>query len=193
MTSSSKRPWFRFHLLTAVMMMIAAGALLSLEMKVDREPRDDDFGSWQTVIERRGFPMVCWSRATYADKNLPGDRKVIRLGISLLRIPYQDSTWRYAAAAVDVLVFILALFAVAGLCESILRSRGGTVESEASASILSSRRFRFLLMLFLTVPTAGSFLLFNSTDKIEGNSIRVQKPAQDDQPVLRRVETVSGR
>ena len=125
MTSSPKRPWFRFHLLTAVLLVIAAGALLSLEMKVDRESYDDSAGDWHTVIERRGFPMVCWSRTAYANKNPPSDGKSIKLGISMLRFPYQYSTWLYGAAAVNFLVCILASFAVALVSESLLRRSEG--------------------------------------------------------------------
>jgi hypothetical protein len=33
MTSSPKRPWFRFHLLTAVLLSLAAGSLIALQTK----------------------------------------------------------------------------------------------------------------------------------------------------------------
>ena len=57
MTSSPNRPWFRFHLLTAVLMMIAAGGLLGVNLSLlnDRIARDDHY----TVIDCYEFGLPC--------------------------------------------------------------------------------------------------------------------------------------
>jgi hypothetical protein len=41
MTSSPKRPWFRFHLLTAVLMMLASALLMPVVIEIVRMWRGD--------------------------------------------------------------------------------------------------------------------------------------------------------
>ena len=50
MSEKPKRPWFRFHLLTAMLMMLSAGAFLGLNLK--RRPDPPFAGTCQ------GWPLV---------------------------------------------------------------------------------------------------------------------------------------
>ena len=50
-----KRPWFRFHLLTAVLMTIAAGAMLYPCVQFCRPVIKD---GWAGKLAERGFNMV---------------------------------------------------------------------------------------------------------------------------------------
>ena len=51
MSDRPKRPWFRFHLLTAVLMMLATGTLLYANMRTCFEfvPRGEEVYSWSTT------------------------------------------------------------------------------------------------------------------------------------------------
>ena len=51
MTSGPKRPWFRFHLLTAVLMMIAAGSLVGTNMR----DRGDGTHGWPCCMH---YPLI---------------------------------------------------------------------------------------------------------------------------------------
>ena len=123
MSEKRKRRWFRFHLLTAVLMMVGAGIVLLLEFKAERSVTAD--GSWRTEIEQRGFPFVCWSKTVAVD---------LKSNVRLVLQPDRQSTCNpdLPDGILDAFKFVLdgatataLLFAVAFTCESLLRRREG--------------------------------------------------------------------
>src|SRR5579864_7254057 len=55
MSEKPKRPWLRFHLSTAIVMMIVVGGLLWANTRLT-DRLDDPFGSF---VECRGWPLTC--------------------------------------------------------------------------------------------------------------------------------------
>ena len=56
MTSNPKRPWFRFHLLTAVVMMFAAGGALWIDVRVFRLNHAEVARGWPLPLYTRSLP-----------------------------------------------------------------------------------------------------------------------------------------
>ena len=59
MSDSPKRPWFRFHLVTAVLMMVAAGGLLCANITSGQfaYPRYN----FPVAEYVRGWPVIAWN------------------------------------------------------------------------------------------------------------------------------------
>jgi hypothetical protein len=114
MSEKSKRHWFRFHLLTAVLMMFAAGGILSVALtgrRIVQESIRDTSASppWDTfpapdLGERHyGWPMVAYCSYEVAIEN----------------------RWYGIGAAIDATVGLLFIGSVAFVSESLLRRREG--------------------------------------------------------------------
>ena len=106
MSDTTKRPWFRFHLLTAVLMLFMASALLWLEViPTHSQPL------WG--VTRQGWPWVM----RYEYTLLASEEAA-----TLAEYPPMF-TWIWTNVAKDVMVYALTLVAVAFVSESILRRR----------------------------------------------------------------------
>ena len=116
MTSSPKRLWFRFHLLTAVLMMVAAGLAMSLSFQQRPYYADDwsptAYDAKQTIGTAQGWPL-----AFHVTDNIDfGDGEIIVLPVS---------KWNYGSLAVDIFALFPVLAAVALISEFLIRRREG--------------------------------------------------------------------
>ena len=120
MSDKPKRPWFRFHLLTAVLLMLAAGGIMSANL-IGYEGRAvsvEYFNEKGVMHERRwGWP---WP-AAYSTQYPPLGREL------LLEIGTMDkhnaSGYVTKHVVYDVCVGALILAAIALVSESLLRRR----------------------------------------------------------------------
>ena len=125
MTSSPKRPWFRFHLLTAVLMMVVTGELLLANaagrFTENLTPRSTSnfLGGW---IDR-GWPLPFY-RIVFLCNGAPSSKQVsarIAEGIFC-----DDKIPRLVLplyAVIDGAVAITLLIIVATISESLIRRR----------------------------------------------------------------------
>ena len=134
MTSSPKRPWFRFHLLTLVLMMFVAGFSLmeNLHPQIDvfreyvdtsREPSDmpPSIGLFQKL--RYGWPFKFHSflREESETQVETHDSRVRNSPDGIL---YEDaSQWNWWWLAADVVFCILLMTITALVSESLIRRR----------------------------------------------------------------------
>ena len=103
MTSSPKRPWFRFHLLTAVFMALAAGGVVWLNATLRWSPLQVD------VFKYYGFPLAICTKYYTA-----------------LHSEY-ESDWIFSPLAIliDAALALSIIGLVALISESLLRRRKG--------------------------------------------------------------------
>jgi hypothetical protein len=121
--SSPKRPWFRFHLLTAMLLMIAAGGFLWANIRSHDAPSELS-GTW------KGFPFPMFSE-THPRLPFGGEGNVILwqhdsyFKVGPIRFAFQDNGWCYGLIAVNVLTGVVGLIGVALVSEYLLRRREG--------------------------------------------------------------------
>jgi hypothetical protein len=112
MTSSPKRPWFRFHLLTAVLMMFAAGGLLWANTLI--RPFPIDLGEGLTKhVAGQGWPQ-CYLQTNKGAEDLGCSIKVEEEGI----VDYPPLLFDFLCGAIILMVIALT-------SESLLRGREG--------------------------------------------------------------------
>jgi hypothetical protein len=104
-----KRRWFRFHLLTAVLMMVTAGGMVGANSIRHTSP--ELLASPFTV--GYGWPEIALSRP---------DDEFIQM-FEDIRVPTR--AWNKGAIVVNVLVAVLVISVAGFLCESLLRRREG--------------------------------------------------------------------
>ena len=142
MTSSPKRPWFRFHLLTAVLMMLAAALSMFLNLNVARErpiaaasPNRISPEELQNIyVEYWGFPVRMGVRIVYIGQNpqivADGDKIESSIGdpdgipVPILYRP----VLRHMAISRAILNLVFGIIAVAGVAfvsEWLIRRREG--------------------------------------------------------------------
>ena len=114
MTSSPKRPWFRFHLLTAVLMMLAAGGMMWLNLckRLVDLPAD---GAYETEPLIYGWPL---NFAYHGPRSF-------RTGLGMTWGDGVTTLFFWRGVIVDVVVFILILVCVTSCIEFLLRRREG--------------------------------------------------------------------
>ena len=107
MTSGPKRPWFRYHLLTAVLMMIAASGMVWTNMR----GYESDFEIFipSTVTAADPIQVLCYG--------WPVRCCVAQVGV--------DTIWNARSVFVNVLVAVGILAAVALVSKSLFRRREG--------------------------------------------------------------------
>jgi hypothetical protein len=112
MTSRPKRPWFRFHLLTAVLMLLAAGGmmLLNASRRLERfsfvvKPghHRHEYGWPATAMETFGDPYI----------------------------------WRASGVVIDICVSVCVVMALALISESLIRRREAASHERAEAAMVS--------------------------------------------------------
>ena len=112
MTSSPKRPWFRFHLLTAVLMMVAAGYLLRQNcMRVETETGSDmaaaDAMVRMTAYVTDPYYVYGWPSTIYSTGKFD------------LYVPH----WHFKGVIINASTAISVLVAVACVSEWLIRRR----------------------------------------------------------------------
>ena len=117
MTSSAKRPWFRFHLLTAVLMMIAAGGfiLANIHQRRIEQSRIDIFEA--------GFPSS--KMLTFFPDGKLTINFIIGWPTQMFTIGADVYLLNYFMLFENIGALALTLFAVAYATESLLRRREG--------------------------------------------------------------------
>lgn len=132
MSEKPKRPWLRFHLVTAIFMVATAGCLLGANLRARYRlvPGDSDFGIsdilWQHAY---GWPiealLVLEQTGIGGEFRENGD--VIALTGSKIPEPETGSSiwtvWFGYRIALDVLVAVAILLAVAFISEWLIRRR----------------------------------------------------------------------
>ena len=123
MSETPKRPWFRFHLLTLVLMMFAAGVFLWANVRDSAAPAGLN-GTW------RGFPFPMFSemhpRIPFGnDSNVLLWRHDLYFNIGPIRFEYHDNGWCYGLVVINALIGVVVLAAVACVSESLIRRREG--------------------------------------------------------------------
>ena len=126
---SEKPSWFRFHLLTLVLMMIGASGLMMANFHRQDSPPESD---WVGAVCGFPFPAYSTLRQPYGDE-LRG--RPIRLGCNLLRLSPPDykvgpflltygiNGWSFALVVINFCICLIAVGGVALLSESVLRRR----------------------------------------------------------------------
>ena len=125
MTTNPKPPWFRFHLLTAVVMMVAAGGwlLLNLQATTNRQELQistPEFGIVPCYIDwtHRGFPFVYSQHSPKISEDAL--RRITGRPPNFLKtLGNSPSTW----IALNAVAGIVVLLAVLAISESFLRRR----------------------------------------------------------------------
>jgi hypothetical protein len=145
MSEKPKRPWFRFHLLTAVLVMLATASLLYLNLQVAQEGVEEaSFGIRSSPSGKMGSEYwskasIGWPCAFYEQRQLLAKAYVEHLDPSA--VPAAEPTAigdmlraaddpsidirrvAYAKLWLDVCIAMASLTVVAILSESILRRR----------------------------------------------------------------------
>ena len=105
-----KRPWFQFHLSTAIVLMFVAGGILwaNLQERIVYEFYADLIFC---EVHGRGLPL-CFQRLT---SQTEGSDEVTHL--------YGTMSWRYDGLAVDLVLALVVLLAVGSICEWLIRRR----------------------------------------------------------------------
>src|SRR5947209_215947 len=115
MTSTPKSRWFRFHLLTAVLMMVAVGIIIRNNMV--GTAGSEEYGLLTSI--EYGWPMpfltAYWKTETGLEISSLG-------GLSVEKVSYG---WSIKGLLTDVWVAATAMIAVALVSEFILRRREG--------------------------------------------------------------------
>lgn len=118
MTTPGTRRWFQFHLATAVVVvMIVAGILVAMELRLERK-QSGDIG-WSTVTESRGFPLPCWSHGVMTGE-------IVREGVR----SWTDYNSTYFL--LDALFVVAVLVAVTFFSESVVRRSGARARGPAA-------------------------------------------------------------
>ena len=105
MSDKPKRPWFRFHLLTAVLMMLAASGALWWELTAANDG----------IFRRFGWPLTAYRVATDYGALL----------ISLMTSDDGRPVFYGKAIFVDSIIALGGVLAIGILCELLLRRREG--------------------------------------------------------------------
>lgn len=108
MTTPTPRRWFQFHLATAVLAMLVTGALIPLELRIDRHVAETFSGIPIDRVEERGFPWV-YSYQRFFDADW-GSTIVVG-----------EKTFSVQHLLLDAVFGVLLVTAVAFTCEFILR------------------------------------------------------------------------
>jgi len=109
MSDKPKRPWFRFHLLTALLMMFVAATMIWLNCHVRIEPLEIGDGVSSVVpIGHAGWPAELYWKWGAGWPEHAGDHKWILSGIGI-----------------DAAVFVGVVLATALCSEFLLRRREG--------------------------------------------------------------------
>ena len=124
MSDKPKRSWFRFHLLTAVLMMVAAGGMLwvnfdkrdSYTLILDVEPMPADEKPAYEIF-KQGWPLVWRERS---DDGYVPRRRMKRAGTPF----YVDPSFA-VAVTINILVAAGIILAAAFVSESLIRRREG--------------------------------------------------------------------
>lgn len=114
MSAKPKKRCFRFHLLTLVLIVLAAGAAMSLSFR-ERAYYPPDwsptaYDADQTIGTQRGWPLAFH----VTDHVEFGDGEIIALPVS---------RWSYGSLAVDIFALFPVLATVAFISESLIRRR----------------------------------------------------------------------
>jgi hypothetical protein len=136
MNSNPKRPWFRFHLLTAVLIMVTAGGVIGINFTAQRLPpfKGAVYGWPYYVVEDLSFE----EHGEFENKDnqflnnltnaIPAERGVtietinnVEDKILEVKITARDKSLSHLL--LDAGVFLLILAAVALISESIIRRR----------------------------------------------------------------------
>jgi hypothetical protein len=149
MSDNPRRRWFQFHLSTAVLVMFAAGGLISVnsvkhtryvvaELECFDGPWSDSWGEMVNVERRtaQGWPFTIRYDAysfVLGSKSLPSDVKeeqlqtfdIPKLAHSWSVQP-RASPWRYDSLAYNCICGVLMLAGLAFVCEFIVRCQSGT-------------------------------------------------------------------
>ncbi|MBI3830968.1 MAG: hypothetical protein HY291_15720 [Planctomycetes bacterium] len=119
--STAPRRWFQFHLLTGVVMMVAASGFLGLNAAL----RGSEIGGWK--CEFAGWPVPNWFKTDAPSLPLlPGsfnyehDSYITAYGIEFL---YVNNGWNWKAVALNLGVGLILVSSLSVLCEYILRRR----------------------------------------------------------------------
>ncbi len=107
-----KRPWFQFHLSTAVVLMFVAAGLLWLNMR----------DTWSPWVILHGWPFVATERMVHFDNDFPFALHVKPLGL-----------------AANALFALVVLYLVAFLCEWRIRRKSARAEPPEDGPINAGR------------------------------------------------------
>src|SRR5579862_1167387 len=130
MSTDDKRPWFRFHLLTAVLMMVAAGGMLMVNLS-DRPywthfAASNRVGPVEGTSTCYGWPAACYVRLDAS--NVPPGIEPYNIGEFGLKhrdgAYHANDTWA-PEIIVNVVVTVLVLLGTALISEVLIRRREG--------------------------------------------------------------------
>jgi hypothetical protein len=120
MSDNPKRRWLHFHLATAVLMMLAAGALLFANCYSHKAPPDMN-GTWS------GFPFPAYSNLNVIRWDYTNKALVLQhdsyAKICGIQFSFNENGWCYTLAAANFVLFLLAITVIAFVSEYIIRRR----------------------------------------------------------------------
>ena len=104
MTSTPKRPWFRFHLLTAVVLLISSGCVIASNVSIRSGVCDSSPGAWEGIsysaVYNIGWPQTFYSKwKTMAHKELINGNLRPEDELPILQVPEK-------APALDIRGFV---------------------------------------------------------------------------------------
>jgi len=107
-----KRPWFQFHLSTAIILMFVASGLLWLNMRPLPQPTRLSPPNWEIPV--RGWPLT----TRYFVMTLDSEEAALMVNAG--------GYWHWQNVALNVLCALVILVSVAALCEWRIHRRRST-------------------------------------------------------------------
>ena len=131
MSEKPKRRWFRFHLLTAVLMMLVAGGVLWLNVRVFRLNSAEVARGWPLPLYTRALPEGIDPETGFYRQSFrsglggapPGFKRFNSAGLLLDLDP--DPALRPFGLMLDFAMLVSAVAGAALISESIIRRREG--------------------------------------------------------------------
>jgi hypothetical protein len=115
MSDTARRPWFRFHLLTAVLMMVATGGMLGVNFRNANKSADPNVFTSPIY----GWPFVTYSN--YFDDQV----KAGHVAPSMVAFDV-EMRWHFAGVAMNCGILVFALALIAFISEHLLRRRSAS-------------------------------------------------------------------
>lgn len=109
----TKRPWFQFHLSTAIIVMFAAAGLLWLNLNL--------MTGWTKAGPHYGFPLPFWTRwfAGWVQDRLNGEGKPV----------IHTEIW-WGQLCVNLLLNAMVLIAIGWFCEWLIRRKAAKAATQ---------------------------------------------------------------
>ena len=135
MTSSPKRPWFRFHLLTAVLMTLIAGVLLRANVIRNNAPAEPARAGFNSEYEYR-LALIDFTFGTPSNQDYGWPSTALRIVPAFVVLhrdddpgpnpwPLPNRTWLWKGLAINVLSGLAITMIAALAVEWLIRRREG--------------------------------------------------------------------